>query len=323
MPEKDALWVVLPHWNDSALGLLCKAYRLSREQNRQCAAIFVAPELPADISLQIGQAGADIILHIPCPALSCDYEVPVRDAIVALAEKALPSAIVFLSSVFFCAVAPGVAVRLCAGITADCTQLSWDDEGKLLQVRPTFGGRFLATIAPCTAPAIATVRPGVFPAEIPCPGKQAAQACLPPVVREDFVLTQTPKESAAPLNLHDARILLVGGAGIGSAEKFQKLYVLAKKLGAEVGASRAAVAAGYAPYDRQIGQTGITVNPDYYIAFGISGAVQHLCGMIGAKTIIAVNPDPNAPIHKHSNYSVYADADCVIDEMLSQLQAEN
>jgi len=323
MLEKGALWVVLSHWDPLSLGLLSKAQRLSREKKCQCVAMVVAPEIPRSLSQHLGQAGADLICHLPCPSLSCAYEAPVREAVVGLAREKEPRAVLFLSSVFFCSVAPGVAVRLGAGITADCTQLFWSEEGSLLQVRPTFGGRFLATIASKKSPAIATVRPGVFLPEVLCPGNDAPFLSLAPVTGADFVLSQTGLESAAPLDLHGARILLAGGAGMGSEENFRKLYALAEKLGGEVGASRAAVAAGYATYDRQIGQTGITVNPEYYVAFGISGAVQHVSGMMGAKNIVAVNPDPSAPIHKYSNYSIYADAVSVIDAMLAQLQAEN
>jgi len=234
-----------------------------------------------------------------------------------LAQKKEPEVVLFLSSTCFCSVAPALAAVLKTGITADCTDLSWSPAGEFLQRRLTFGGRKSAVIKTAVRPVIATVRSGVFPPcaltaplEIPC-------ETVPVAAGADFCQQVGFSDTMSPSELHSADILFAGGAGLGSRENFALLYTLAEKYGGDVVASRGAVAASYAPYSRQVGQTGITVQPKLYVAFGISGAVQHLSGMIGSGKIVSVNPDEKAPIHQVSDYSVLADAVEVIRQLLA------
>ena len=197
------------------------------------------------------------------------------------------------------------AAKLGVGLTADCTGLQIDGNGQLLQIRPAFGGGLTAEILTRTRPQLASVRPGVFaPAETaaPVPLTRKAAALAPAGLTE--LVESLPAAGGA---LSGARVIVAGGKGIGSREGFALLEELAALLGGAVAASRAAVDAGYAPYDRQVGQTGVTVRPKLYLAFGISGMIQHRVGMSGAEVVAAVNTDPRAPIFQYADYGVTAD----------------
>lgn len=211
---------------------------------------------------------------------------------------------------------PLLSWHLGAGLTADCTALSLHD-GQLLQKRPAFGNSLMADIRTQSAVQLATVRPGTFrPAETPvsCPVITREQPAWEGCVR---TVEFTPFSEGAPLS--QAQLVIAGGLGIGSKEGFEKLARLAGKLGGAVAASRSAVDAGFAPYRSQVGITGVTVSPKVYIAVGISGAVQHLSGMSGAETVIAVNSDPKAPIFDYADYGIVADWEAVIDKLLEEL----
>lgn len=211
---------------------------------------------------------------------------------------------------------PLLAWKLKAGLTADCTALSWE-EGALLQTRPAFGNSLMATIRSLSAVQMATVRPGTYRA-VP---RQVADYR---VQLEVFAETETvvglgfqPFPAGKPLAQAD--IILSGGMGVGSKEGFEKLAALAHKLGAGLGATRTAVDAGFAPFRCQVGMTGVTVCPRLYIAVGISGAVQHLAGMSGAEKVIAINSDPKAPIFDYADYGIVGDWETVIDQVLEEL----
>ena len=212
---------------------------------------------------------------------------------------------------------PMVAWKLQAGLTADCTALSIQD-GVLLQTRPAFGNNIMATIRTTSPIQIATVRPNTF-RPILCSAENTNY------VPESFAdpgnrVTVTEVSDfgdATPLGQAD--IIIAGGVGIGSAEGFSKLSALAEKLGAAIAASRSAVNAGFAPYRCQVGITGVTVCPKVYIAVGISGAVQHLAGMSGADTVIAINTDPKAPIFDYADSGIVGDWEMVIEKVLEEL----
>lgn len=212
---------------------------------------------------------------------------------------------------------PQLAYLLNAGLTADCTELSLEN-GRLLQTRPAFGSSLMATILTQSPVQIATVRPGCFPA--------IQQPCSDPVfVKETFsppherVICQSFQPFDNHLPLHQADIVIAGGLGVGSKAGFEKLHRLASLLGGTVAASRSAVDAGFAPYSCQVGMTGTCVSPKIYIAFGISGAVQHLAGISGSKTVIAVNSDPKAPIFDHADYGIVGNWEAVVDKLMEEL----
>lgn len=320
MGMQPSLWVILGDTEPDALGLLAKGVQLARERSLACDAVLVNAGLTHEDRDRLSHAGARVIYHLPADPEACLCEAAVREALVRAAGEKQPEAMLFLSSLLFNSVAPAVAAALHTGITADCTALDWDGAA-LLQSRPAFGGRTLATIRTRTLPVLATVRRGVFP---PCDagvGSPAPVETLPlPALPQPLRLLACRSAREAPGDLRRAKLVFAGGAGMGSREQFQSLYRLAGLTGGQVAASRGAVAAGFAPFSRQVGQTGLTIRPRVYIAFGISGAVQHLSGMIDAEYIVSVNPDPNAPIHQVSDYAICADAQPVISALLDALE---
>lgn len=211
---------------------------------------------------------------------------------------------------------PMLAWYLQVGLTADCTHLDITPEGELLQTRPAFGNSLIAAIASVSHIQMATVRFGTFPAseeEDPIPVEVLPEKTAHGVKLLEFV----PFADSVPLG--DAKIIVAGGAGIGSSAGFAKLADFAKSISGVVGASRNAVDAGYAPYSAQVGMTGVTVSPKLYIAVGISGAVQHLAGMSGSTTVIAINSDPKAPIFQYADYGIVGDWESIIDQLMEEL----
>ena len=220
---------------------------------------------------------------------------------------------------------------LLSGLTADCTSLeigNYEDkkqgktyENLLYQIRPAFGGNIVATIVnPDCRPQMATVREGVMKKEIKDPNYKGETKKLNVskyVADEDFVIEVIERHmEKSKIDLKSAPIIVAGGYGVGSVENFQLLYELADVLGGEVGASRAAVDAGLAEHERQIGQTGTTVRPKLYIACGISGQIQHIAGMQESSMIISINSDPNAPINTIADYIITGTIEEVIPKMI-------
>lgn len=214
------------------------------------------------------------------------------------------------------AIMPMLAWYLQAGLTADCTQLEISSEGVLEQTRPAFGNSLMATIRTTSPIQMATVRPGTFPVTDTCPlpVEELAIGSAGNGIEE---LAYQPFDSAAPLS--QAKIIVAGGMGIGSKEGFEKLAAFAEKIGGTLAASRCAVDAGFAPYARQVGITGVTVCPTLYIAVGISGAVQHLSGMSGSERVIAINNDPKAPIFDYADYGMVGDWETILDKLMEEL----
>ena len=226
---------------------------------------------------------------------------------------------------------PRVSSSLTSGLTADCTQLEigdYDDKktGKhydnlLYQIRPAFGGNIVATIVnPEHRPQMATVRSGVMQKAI-YEGQAKGEVVYPEVAKyvptTDYVVKVIDRHvEAAKNNLKSAPIVVAGGYGVGSKEGFEQLALLAKELHGEVGASRAAVDAGWVDHDRQIGQTGVTVHPKVYIACGISGQIQHIAGMQDSGIIISINNDPDAPINKIADYVINGNVEEVVPKLI-------
>lgn len=211
---------------------------------------------------------------------------------------------------------PLLAAKLQAGLTADCTGLIMEGE-RLIQTRPAFGNSLMADIRTLSDVQLATVRPGTFrPQKNPVQQPEILPES-PPMGNRVTELEFTPFTQGTPLS--QAQLVIAGGLGIGSREGFEKLEKLATRLGGAVAASRSAVDADFAPYRCQVGITGVTVCPKVYVAVGISGAVQHLAGMSGAETVIAVNSDPKAPIFDYADYGIVGDWEEVIDKVLEEL----
>lgn len=221
---------------------------------------------------------------------------------------------------------PRLSCRLKTGLTADCTAVDYDEEtGNIAWTRPTFGGNLLAVImCPAHRPQIGTVRPGVFKKGERKPENQ------PEIIREAISvkperirtrLVEVLKEAGAgSVNLENAEIIVSGDRGIGGPKGFELLQELADLLGGEVGASRAAVDSDWIGHVHQVGQTGKTVGPKLYIACGISGAIQHVAGMSGSDTIVAINKDPDAPIFNIADYGIVGDLYTVIPALIREIK---
>lgn len=255
--------------------------------------------------------GADKVYLTESPILK-EYRTDAYTAgAVNLIKQYKPEIVIFGATTQGRDVAGTIATTICTGLTADCTGLDIDPETKLLrQTRPAFGGNIMATIL-CQnhRPQMSTVRPKVFamPEKDDSRTGEIIREGLP--IGEDKVRTKILEflRVDQTVNLLDAEIIVSGGRGLGGSEKFPVIRELAKVLGGAVGASRAAVDAGWIPYEHQVGQTGRTVRPKIYIACGISGAIQHQAGMKTSEIIVAINKDPEAPIFKIATYGIVAD----------------
>ena len=279
-----------------------------------------------------GACGADEILRMPSSEDDCAQGTRLAHALELLA----PDAALFPATVRGRFLAAWVAAKLQTGLTADCTALSLTAEGQLLQTRPAYGGNLIADIVcPNHRPQLASVRPGVFAT----PERDNTRACptLTEVADDGFAwegfnagvkgntlaakltrLAFTP--AAGGVALQTAEVIVAGGKGVQGKRGFETLWQLAVLLNGALGATRGAVDAGWAPYACQIGQTGVTVRPRLYLAFGISGMVQHLVGMGGAQTVIAVNNDRNAPIFDHADYGIVGDWQTTAETMIHYLR---
>ena len=243
--------------------------------------------------------GADQVLLLDAPEYNIYNTDVFGEAMVGLIEKYQPEGILIGATNNGRDLGPCVSCRIKTGLTADCTAIDLDGEsGNIAWTRPAFGGNLMATIlCPNTRPQMGTVRPGVFKKPV------ADESRTGEIIREQMKIPENRvelikrvREVAESVNLDEAEIIVSGGNGVGSAENFSYIKALADTLGGAVGASRAAVDNGWISHAHQVGQTGKTVAPKLYIACGISGAIQHIAGMSGSDTIIAVNKDPDAPI---------------------------
>ncbi|MDR3230949.1 MAG: electron transfer flavoprotein subunit alpha/FixB family protein [Synergistaceae bacterium] len=312
--------------SSGSLSILAKAEELSRKlTNGLCVALAVGTELREEDSKRFSTVGASRILYLRVNAEGPPGEAAAAKEIAALSERERPEIVLFSSDVWGRSVAPQVAALLETGLTADCIGLDIDESGLLLQMRPAFGGSLMAKIL-CRErrPQMATFRHEMFllPDHVSEKAVTTITLDCTALRPSGVVLLETRKTRNSRRDLEEERVIFAGGLGLGSKEAYLKLEALAEKLGVGAGASRAAVNAGYADYSQQIGQTGITVCPKLYVAFGISGAIQHLAGMYSAKNVVAVNKDPEAPVFDNADYGVIADCNEVIEWMLDLTSQE-
>ena len=317
---------------DVVFELLGKGLELKEQRGDGCrlCAVLLGSGVGAGMTDALGAAGADVVYVADDPRLA-DYEANVTvDAVARLAVRHRPEVILAGATAIGRAFFARVAVRLGTGLTADCTALRIEptenrDTGAvqmlLHQTRPAFGGNIMATImTPNHRPQMATVRPRVF--------RRPADAAHGPaeVVREALDLIAPPTRvvrvtaAGETVDIAASGVLVAGGRGLKTAANFVRLHELAGLLGGEVAASRAAVDAGWTVAARQVGQTGRAVAPRLYLAFGISGAIQHLEGIRGAEKVIAVNTDPNAPIFGVADLGIVGDAMAVVDALVDALR---
>lgn len=300
-----------PQFQKEYASLIAKAKELS--QGHSVCAVVASGESPAENPCL---RGADRILWLKAEG-SCLYQ---GELLCAIASQRKPEIILLSATLQGAQVASRVAARLEAGLSADCTDL-WMDNGLLVMHRPAFGGGVEADIlCPSAKPQMATVRPGVFSHLSAASGNPQLEEIPLPQVGEDPVKLLETSIAQMSESISDAKIVVAGGLGVGSKENFGILQQLADLLGGQVGASRAAVDAGYVSWTRQIGQTGKTVHPKIYIAFGISGSIQHIMGMNGSDFVISVNSDPKAPIFNYSDVAIVGDWKEIAEEFIKKLQ---
>ena len=315
---------------DVSLELLTKGRKLANQLGCQLEAVAAGSNL-AGIEKQVLPFGVDKLHVFDAPGLFPYTSLPHSSVLINLFKEEQPQICLMGATVIGRDLGPRVSSALTSGLTADCTSLEIGNhedkkEGKtyenlLYQIRPAFGGNIVATIVnPEHRPQMATVREGVMKKEIldaDYKGEVIRHDVAKYVPETDYVVKVIDRHvEKAKHNLKGAPIVIAGGYGMGSRENFDMLFDLAKELHAEVGASRAAVDAGYADHDRQMGQTGVTVRPKLYIACGISGQIQHIAGMQESGIIISVNNDENAPINAIADYVINGTVEEVIPKMI-------
>ncbi len=267
--------------------------------------------------------GPDKILSIDHPLLEQYSTEGYAMALDAVIRSEKPDAVLMAGTSMGRDLAPRLGARLGVPVLADVVQLSWQDT-KLSAVRPIYSGKLFTKIASLGRPGIATTRPKAFPAAVPDPTHQPPVSVFPFEISAGDIharVSQTQSEAEGAIELTEADIVVSGGRGLKSNENFVLLEQLARTLGAAVGASRAAVDAGWRGHGDQVGQTGKVVSPTLYIACGISGAIQHLAGMTSSKVIVAINKDPEAPIFKIADYGIVGDVFEVVPALTEALKA--
>ena len=271
--------------------------------------------------------GADTVHVVDEPGLEHYLDEPYSNVVAEIIRRHHPEIVLTGATSIGRSLIPRVAVQIETGLTADCTGLEIDGEERLLlQTRPAFGGNIMATIVcPRHRPQMATVRHKVMRALEPDPAREGeivAESVDPKLLESRTSFIEFVKDVTQAVNIAEADVIVSGGRGIGGPESFPMIEGLAEVLGGAVGASRAAVDAGWIPYSHQVGQTGKTVQPKLYVACGISGAVQHLVGMQSSKTIVAINKDPEAPIFKVATYGIVGDVHDVVPALTKRLARE-
>lgn len=313
--------------------LVGKALELAKVRGCQVVAVLgEAGRAPRQAERLAATGVAEVIHTVDERLAHADAEV-FAQWICALAEERRPEAMLFGATAFGRELAPRVAVRLQTGLTADCTALDIDPKtGALLQTRPAFGGNLMAAIeCPAHRPQMATVRPGVFAAPERVTAGAGTGADLAAGIITQAPLAPEVASRVAVLGIEpvtggsiaQAERLVVVGRGVGSKKNLPLMERLAELLHAELGCTRPLVEAGWLDYAHQVGQTGAAVAPKLLVSIGVSGAIQHLAGIGGAETVVAINEDAAAPIFGVADYAVVGDAIEVVTELIAQLEARD
>ena len=320
----------MPEFFCSDIFCLKNARTLASKLGVKLEAIVLGSGLK-DVEKQVFPYGVDVLWKGDDKRLAPYTTLPHTSVLVNLFKEEKPQIAFMGATSIGRDLGPRVSSALHSGLTADCTSLEIGDyedaktkqvyHNLLYQIRPAFGGNIVATIVnPECRPQMATVREGVMKKEIKDPDYKGevivkdANAYTKP---EDFVVEIIDRHvEKSKVNLKGSPIIVAGGYGVGSKENFDLLQQLADTLGAEVGASRAAVDAGWVDHDRQIGQTGVTVRPKLYIACGISGQIQHIAGMQDSSLIISINSDPDAPINTIADYVITGKVEDVLPKLI-------
>jgi electron transfer flavoprotein alpha subunit len=336
--QKADVWVFAEqhngHLEDVSLELLGKARALAAQLNVAVGAVLLGQQV-SSLSQRLISHGADKVLLADHPLLAHYQTNSYAKVFCQLVRKYQPQIVLFGATVTGRDLAPRIASELRAGLTADCTDLQIGDhkppnedklyKGLLFQIRPAFGGNIIATIINYQRwPQMATVREGVMRMADPNPRRKGRVIKVDVELGPEDLPLEILQEHQQPrkVNLKAARIIVAGGAGVGSKENFKLIWELANCLGGAPAGSRAAVDLGFIDHQYQVGQTGTTVRPALYIAIGISGAIQHRAGMEQSQKIVAINKDPQAPIFSIAHYKIVGDLRRVIPQMIEAYRAE-
>ena len=319
-----------------AYELLGKAKDLAKDLGTEVTAVLIGSGVK-DLADSLAVYGADRVIVVDDPELK-DYRTePYAHALATVINEFKPEIMLVGATAIGRDLGPRVSARVATGLTADCTSLEIGNfplepvanqeqlHNQLLMTRPAFGGNTIATIAcPYNRPQMATVRPGVMQKIAPIEGAKANVVEFNPGFTPDnkyVEILDIVKSVVDTVDISEAKILVSGGRGVGSAENFKLLDDLAEVLGGTVSCSRAVVDNGWKPKDLQVGQTGKTVRPNVYFAIGISGAIQHTAGMEESDIIIAINKDESAPIFDVADYGIVGDLNKIVPMLTAQLKA--
>ena len=324
MPTK--LWVFVEQFKSviaqSSLEALGEARRLNEEMGGAGVTALLFGQGVADLAGEVIAHGADEVLLADDATLAEFRSEPYTALLVKLAQEYRPEVILAGATTRGRDLLGMAAVDLNCGAIADAIALTYTD-GKVQATRPVYAGKLLATVmADDRRPQLISLRPRAFPKPEPDPARTGVVTPAAPVLAEDAIPLKVLDYvvEQGQVSLADAKIIVSGGRGVGGPEGFAPIRELAQALGAAVGASRAAVDAGWIPYAHQVGQTGRTVSPDLYIACGISGAIQHQAGMRSSKTIVAINKDAEAPIFKLARYGVVGDLFKIVPALTAEFK---
>jgi electron transfer flavoprotein alpha subunit len=291
----------------TSLEALSAARKLADQLQENVTAVRVGEGDPSE---NLAHYGADAVLCAQHELLQTYSTEGYCAAVTEAVQKAEPRFVFSSASAMGRDLMPRVAARLDSGLAQDCIAVEIAEDGQLECVRPIYAGKAYAKVKVLTTPAIATLRPNVFPVGSADTSRTAESSLFSPGLDSGKVratVTETKASSGQTVELTEANIIVSGGRGMKGPENFPVIHELAAALGAATGASRAAVDAGWVDQQHQVGQTGKTVSPTLYIACGISGAIQHLAGMSSSKFIVAINKDPEAPIFNIADYGIVGD----------------
>ena len=318
-----------------AFELLGKAKELAADLSTDVTAVLIGSGVKGLVD-QLAEYGADKVIVVDDPELKEYRTEPYAHALASVINEYKPEIVLVGATAIGRDLGPRVSARVATGLTADCTVLEIGDfpinpvpnqeqkHNQLLMTRPAFGGNTIATIAcPDNRPQMATVRPGVMQKIDPIAGAKAEVIEYNPgfTPNNKYVeILDVVKELSDTVDIMDAKILVSGGRGVGSAENFKILQDLADVIGGTVSCSRAVVDNGWLPKELQVGQTGKTVRPNVYFAIGISGAIQHTAGMEESDIIVAINKDETAPIFDVADYGIVGDLNKIVPKLTEELK---
>ena len=325
--EYKDVWVFAEQRDGKLMGvsieLLGEGKRLADEIGCKICAVLCGENVDGLVD-ELYEYGADKVYYANAPELKT-YNTDAYTKVIYQAILSYKPEIVLMGATHIGRdLGPCLAVKCETGLTADCTKLDIDpSDKKLMQTRPAFGGNLMATIVcPKHRPQMSTVRPGVMTKPERVASKKGERIDLEVSFQKGDIrmeVLEIVKAMKEMVSLTDANVIVSGGAGVGGADGFKLIKQLADKLGGVVGASRAAVDAGWIDHSHQVGQTGTTVKPTLYIACGISGAIQHIAGMQSSDYIVAINKSDNAPIFEMADYGIVGDLFKVIPAIIESL----